>query len=137
MFCRTCLCGSCNIPQSFYMNNKPTGNYGEDLACQYLKKLGYKILERNYRIRGGEIDIVAKDQDMLVFVEVKARWSHEYGLPSESMTYWKIKHLLKTAMFYVMKSGWGDKEYRLDFVSIDFADSKEDPEIELIKNITA
>lgn len=118
------------------MNNKLTGNYGEDLACEYLKKQGYKILERNYRIRGGEIDIVAKEGDTLVFVEVKARWSHEYGLPSESMTPWKIKYLLKTAMFYVQKIGWGDKEYRLDFVSIDFADSKDDPKIELIKNIT-
>lgn len=119
------------------MSTTITGDYGEDLACKYLKKLGYKILERNFRIRGGEIDIVAKEGDMLVFVEVKARWSHQYGLPSESMNYWKIKHLLKTAMFYIMKTGWGDKEYRLDFVSIDYADSKEDPKIELIKNITS
>ena len=118
------------------MSTTITGNYGEDLACEYLKKQGYKILERNYRIRGGEIDIVAKDKETLVFVEVKARWSHEYGLPAESMTKWKIKYLIKTAAFYVMKVGWGDKEYRLDFISIDFADSKENPQIELIKNIT-
>ena len=118
------------------MSTKLTGNYGEDLACEYLKKQGYKILKRNYRIRGGEIDIVAKDKETLVFVEVKARWSHEYGLPAESMTKWKIKYLIKTATFYVMKVGWGDKEYRLDFISIDFADSKENPQIELIKNIT-
>lgn len=119
------------------MQNKQTGDYGEELACQYLKKLGYKILERNYRIRGGEIDIVAKDKETLVFVEVKTRWSHEYGLPAESMTPWKIRHLLKTARFYVQKIGWGDREYRLDFVSVDFADSRENPQIELIKNITS
>ncbi|MDP3973713.1 MAG: YraN family protein [Candidatus Daviesbacteria bacterium] len=119
------------------MDNKPAGNYGEDLACEYLKQQGYKILDRNYRIRGGEIDIVAKDGDYLVFVEVKSRWSHEYGPPSESMTPWKIKHLLKTAQFYVQKINWGEKPYRLDFVSIDFAEDKNNPKIELIKNITS
>lgn len=118
------------------MTNLTTGNYGEDLACQYLKKQGYKILERNYRIRGGEIDIVAKKGDYLVFVEVKARYSHEYGLPSESITPWKIKSLKKTASFYVSKVDWGSKPYRLDFVSVDFADDTDNPKIELIKNIT-
>ncbi len=113
------------------------GNYGEEIACKYLQKMGYKILERNYRIRGGEIDIVAKDKGSLVFVEVKTRWSHEYGLPVESMTPWKIKYLLKTARFYIQKINWGDKEYRLDFVSVDFAESKQNPSIELVKNITS
>lgn len=119
------------------MTKQTVGNQGEELACQYLKKRGYRILERNYRIRGGEIDIVAKDRETLVFIEVKTRWSHEYGPPTESMTFWKIKALLKTARFYVAKIGWGNKEYRLDFVGVDFADSKENPKIELIKNITS
>lgn len=119
------------------MTKTQDGNYGETLACKYLQKLGYKILERNYRIRGGEIDIVAKDGGSLVFVEVKTRWSHEYGLPSESMTSFKIRHLLKTARFYIQKIGWEDREYRLDFIAVDFADSKDNPKIELIKNITS
>ncbi|MBI2196587.1 YraN family protein [Candidatus Daviesbacteria bacterium] len=119
------------------MTKIQAGNYGEKIAYKYLQKLGYKILERNYRIRGGEIDIVAKDGETLVFAEVKTRWSHEYGLPAESMTPWKIKYLLKTAMFYVQKINWGDREYRLDFVSVDFADSRENPKIELVKNITS
>lgn len=119
------------------MSNKNLGDNGEHLACQYLQKQGYKILERNYRIRGGEIDIVAKEGNVLVFVEVKTRWSHDYGLPAESMTFWKIKALLKTAKFYVQKITWGEKEYRLDFVGVDFSNSPENPEIELIKNITS
>lgn len=119
------------------MSTITTGDLGETLACQYLQKLGYKILERNYRIRGGEIDIVAKEGETLVFVEVKTRYSHDYGLPVESITPWKIKYLLKTARFYVQKINWGEKEYRLDFISVDFADSKSDPKIELIKNITS
>ena len=118
------------------MSKVDSGNYGETLAVNYLKKLGYRILERNYRIRGGEIDIVARDGEFLVFVEVKARWSHEYGLPVESITYWKIKALKKTAAFYCVKINWGDKPYRLDMVSIDLAKSRDKKEIELIKNIT-
>ncbi|MFH0936853.1 MAG: YraN family protein [Candidatus Daviesbacteria bacterium] len=119
------------------MNNKSVGDKGEYLACKYLEKLGYKILDRNYRIRGGEIDIVAKDQDYLVFVEVKTRYSHKYGLPAESITPWKIKFLLKTAQFYLQKIKWEDGPYRLDFISIDFADNLNTPKIELIKNITS
>ncbi|MBI2040320.1 YraN family protein [Candidatus Microgenomates bacterium] len=119
------------------ITTKPKGNYGEDLACEYLKKHGYKILERNFRIRGGEIDIVAKDDDYLVFVEVKTRWSDEYGPPAESMTPWKIRYLLKTAQFYLLKIDWGDKPFRLDFVSVDFSDDGNKPTIELIKNITS
>lgn len=118
------------------MDNKNTGNLGEELAVDYLKKQGYKILQRNYRIRGGEIDIIAMDRDYLVFIEVKTRNSYEYGLPSESITPWKIKALLKTALFYTQKIKWGDKGYRIDFISIDFTKSKNNPEIELIKNIT-
>ncbi len=118
------------------MSNLTFGNKGERLACEFLKKQGYRILERNFRIRGGEIDIVAKDKDYLVFVEVKARWSHKYGIPVESITPWKIKFLLKTAKFYLQKINWGDGPYRIDVVSIDFANSKKSPQIELIKNIT-
>lgn len=118
------------------MSKQITGNHGENIACQYLKSRGYRILERNYRIRGGEIDIVAMDGETLVFIEVKTRYSHDYGLPKESMTPWKVRALLKTARFYVYKIDWGWKEYRLDFVGVDFADNKENPKIELIKNIT-
>lgn len=119
------------------MDTKPSGNLGETIAVNYLKKLGFTILERNYRIRGGEIDIVARDGSELVFVEVKARWSHEYGLPVESITYWKIKSLKKTAAFYCLKVKWGDKPYRIDVVSIDFADDRDHPKIELIRSITS
>lgn len=119
------------------MSNIVAGSQGEEFACKFLLKEGYKVLDRNYRIRGGEIDIVAKEGEYLVFVEVKTRWSHEYGLPVESMTFWKIRFLLRTARFYLQKIDWGDGPYRLDFVSVDFANSKDNPKIELIRNITS
>ncbi|MBI2595602.1 YraN family protein [Candidatus Daviesbacteria bacterium] len=120
----------------FKYANKRTGKKGEELACNYLKKSGYKILSRNFLIRGGEIDIIARDGDILVFVEVKARYSHEYGLPKESITPWKIKALKKSALFYIQKINWGNNPYRFDLVGIDYAFSKDSPDIELIKNIT-
>lgn len=118
------------------MDNTEIGNKGEDIACTYLSKLGYKIIERNYRIRGGEVDIIAIDHEQIVFVEVKARYSHKYGLPRESITYWKIKALMKSSLFYLQGKNWLHKSYRLDFVGIDFSKTREHPEIELIKNIT-
>lgn len=117
-------------------SHRQVGDKGEDLACRYLRSLGYQILERNFIMRGGEIDIIAKDKESLVFVEVKTRYSHAYGLPIESITSWKIQSLLKTAELYIQKNRWGPKSYRFDCVSIDFTNSKDNPEIELIKNIT-
>lgn len=118
------------------MGNRQIGNKAEDLACRYLEKLGFEVLRRNYQIRGGELDIVAMDSDELVFVEVKARYSHEYGLPIESITPWKVRALKRTAQWYVLQTGWGDKSYRIDALLTDYADSKDNPSIELVKNIT-
>ncbi len=79
------------------------GNIGEDYAVKLLKKRKYKILERNFTIRGGEIDIVAKDGDYLVFVEVKLRKSDDFGRPSEYVNYFKREHLKKAASMYMQR----------------------------------
>jgi putative endonuclease len=116
------------------VTTRQIGNSGEDLACAFLKKQGYQILKRNFTIRGGEIDIIAKDGEILVFVEVKARYSKEFGLAREAITPWKLKALQKSALFYIIQTKWGDKPYRFDLVAIDF-DEKRYPQIELLKNI--
>ncbi len=118
------------------MTTTQTGRSGEDLAIRYLKGLGYEILERNYRIRGGEIDIIGRDGEFLVFVEVKTRHSHDYGLPVEAISPFKIKHLLRCAEFYLMDINYGNGPYRLDAVLIDFVPDQDKPKFELIKNIT-
>ena len=64
-------------------DNKKTGNKGEDLATEYLEKKGYKIIERNFRTRFGELDIVCWDAQILVFVEVKTKIGHDFGEPEE------------------------------------------------------
>jgi putative endonuclease len=118
------------------MSTKTTGDYGETLACKYLQSLGYKIIERNYRIRGGEIDIIAQEKGDLVFIEVKTRHSHEFGTPGESITPWKINFLIRALQFYIVQHKKGEVPCRIDAVTVDFADDKQNPRIELIKNIT-
>lgn len=82
---------------------KEFGNTGEDIATEYLEKQGYIILERNFYCKQGEIDIIAKDKNEVVFVEVKSRSDVGYGLPSEAVTKQKIKHLCRTARYFCIK----------------------------------
>ncbi len=98
--------------------NKNLGDFGEDAAEEYLKENGYIILERNYNARGGEIDIVALDDDFLVFTEVKTRSSHKFGLPSEAVDYKKQAHLIAAAEDYYEKHPL-DRETRFDIIEVD------------------
>lgn len=82
-------------------NDRQTGAFYEEKACLYLKKNGLKILERNFRIRQGEIDIVAWDRGTLVFVEVKFRKDASKGLPEEAVDRKKQKQISRVALFYL------------------------------------
>jgi len=117
------------------MNNKRSkGNIGENLACQFLKKQGYKIIERNFYSRVGEIDIIAQDDDTLVFVEVKTRWSKRFGTAAESVTPWKLKSIIKTAQYYKLLHPELPESLRIDVVAVD--NSENQPKIEVIKNVS-
>ena len=117
------------------MSTKIQGDIGEELACEYLLQNGYKILERNFRIRGGEIDIIALDGGTLVYAEVKTRTSYRFGRPEESITLRKLKFLERAAKFWRAKRKsfmkLPDLE-RIDFVGVDLSGSE--PQIKLIKN---
>lgn len=82
-------------------NNRERGSFFEEKACEYLKEKGLQILERNFRVRQGEIDIVARDRGTLVFVEVKYRKDSVAGLPQEAVTYTKQKQISRVALFYL------------------------------------
>ena len=87
------------------MNEKKlTGDMGEDFAVKYFEKRGYKILERNFHSRYGEIDIIAQDEYSVVFVEVKARKSFSRVSPAEAVDYTKQKKICLTAMKYITES---------------------------------
>lgn len=116
------------------MTTQGIGRVGEDLAASYLQKCGYRILQRNFRSKFGEIDIVAQDKNTLVFVEVKTRYSHEYGYPEEAVTTSKIRSIIKTAHYYKLKHTKTPGLMRIDVVAIDMLDNTKS--IRHIKNIT-
>ena len=115
------------------MNSKMRrGRAGEDLAVDYLVKKGYRILDRNYRYGHGEIDIVAEDGSVLVFVEVKARRSKQYGEPEDAITFRKRALLRRTADGYIYEHNIEDKDCRFDVVAVDY--EPRSPEIRHIEN---
>ena len=94
------------------------GNTGENLATDYLEKQGYTILERNFYCKQGEIDIIAKDKNEIVFIEVKSRSNKLFGIPSEAVTKQKIKHLFRTARYFLYKNKMINEYIRFDVVEI-------------------
>jgi putative endonuclease len=100
-------------------NNQTAGKLGEDLAADALRNMGYAVLARRYRTRYGEIDIVAKDQDTLVFVEVKARRDDGFGSAAESVSVWKQRRVAAMALDYLNSINRPDAPCRFDVVAID------------------
>ena len=96
------------------------GKTGEDLACAELQRRGYAILARRERCRGGELDIVARDGPVLVFVEVKARRSHAFGMAAEAVTFHKQRRIVRLALDYVARQHLTHYPCRFDVVSIHF-----------------
>lgn len=96
-----------------------TGKYGEEQACNYLERKNYKILEKNFLCRQGEIDIIAKSaRGELVFVEVKTRSSLKYGMPCEAVTPKKINNIIYSAKYYIFKNRLYNIDIRFDVIEI-------------------
>src|SRR5262245_63993801 len=105
------------------MTNDPRqalGISGEDLACAELQRRGYAIVERRYRTRFGEIDIIAKDGLTIVFVEVKARKTQEFGGAAAAMTGWKQRRIARMDVEYIARQNLNDCPSRLDVVAHDY-----------------
>ena len=100
------------------------GISGEDLACAELQRRGYAIVERRYRTRFGEIDIVAKEGATIVFVEVKARMTQDFGGAAAAMTGWKQRRIARMAADYLARQKLHDCPCRFDVVAIDFDQSQ-------------
>lgn len=102
------------------MNTRKTGSVYEEIAADELVKKGYRILERNYRCKIGEIDIIAYKECTVVFVEVKYRRTKVSGSGVEAVPYYKQRKICLTADYYRMKNDlWDDLSYRFDILSID------------------
>ena len=115
---------------------KKLGDRGEKIAAKLLRKQGYRIIEKNYHSRLGEIDIVAKEDESIVFVEVKTRCSTDFGLPEEALSYDKRRRLSKLALGYLAHRRIEDTNCRFDVVSILMDNNRANKvkHIKLIKN---
>ncbi|MEG1286574.1 MAG: YraN family protein [Clostridium sp.] len=98
--------------------NKDIGNYGEDLSFEFLKRNGYSILSRNFRNRFGEVDIICKKDEVIIFVEIKSRYSSNYGYPIEAITYSKQKQIIKLCKFYIYINNLNNYNFRFDIIEV-------------------
>ena len=114
-----------------------TGTRGENLACRFLRKNGYKILYRNFRGRtGGEIDVVCRDRDTLVFVEVKTRTREDFGRPFDAVDRDKRKRISRGGLAWLRLLDNPDILFRFDVVEVIIAEG-EPPRLELLQNAFA
>jgi len=111
---------------------KELGKKGEDLALRYLKKNGYRIFERNYVCKLGEVDIIAREKDTLAFIEVKTRTSTAFGPPQLAVNAAKQMQLSKVAQYFLKEKCLEDVKARFDVVGIVLG--PRGPEIELIRD---
>lgn len=95
------------------------GELGEEYAHNLLKKSGYQVIQRNFRCKIGEIDIIAKDKGTLVFVEVKTRWSRKFGKPEEAVTPRKLNKIKRIGEYYLLTHPNLPKKLRIDVVAIE------------------
>ncbi len=119
---------------TFY--RKGLGSRGEEEAARYLQGLGWRILERNYRCRIGELDLIAKDEGgTLVFVEVRSRAGNSHGLPEESITQRKQYKLRMLAQQYLLtRPKLADGPCRFDVIAVEFTPNGEKKALRHIKN---
>jgi putative endonuclease len=100
------------------------GTLGEQAACASLEGLGYRILHRNYRVRGGELDIVCEKDGTIVFCEVKTRTSTRFGIPEEAVTQLKQRRLRRLALEYMQREGVRARSMRFDVIAVEVSDGR-------------
>lgn len=108
------------------------GKAGEGLACHYLEQQGLTLVERNFRCRRGELDLIMRDGDQLVFVEVRSRRKSGYGTPAETITKTKQNRLVRTALYYLQRRRWCSVSCRFDVIAITLGQNED--AVEWIKN---
>lgn len=106
-------------------NKRSIGKEQEDLAVSLLEQEGYEILEQNFFSRNGEIDIIGRENEYLVFIEVKYRSNNQYGAPEEAISKKKMTSIYRTAMYYMLTHGYSDTTpCRFDVIVIQKTTSK-------------
>lgn len=112
------------------VDKRALGRVGENKGVDFLEKIGYKILEKNFYARRGEVDIIAEHESDLVFIEVKFRQSNEYGMPQDAIKKYKQRRIVKSALEYIKSNRNSNQNIRFDVLLI----GPEPERIELIKS---
>ncbi len=107
-----------DLIMSQHKNNKITGGMGENLAAEFLADKGYRVLERNWHTRWGELDIIAQKSDVLVFVEVKTKIGDAFGSPEEMVNSYKLAQVRRMTEVYRVTKGFPNQEARIDVVAV-------------------
>ncbi|TAK29741.1 MAG: YraN family protein [Chloroflexota bacterium] len=110
------------------------GHYAEELVARHLDRKGWQIVQRNYHCRWGEIDLIARDQGCLVFVEVRARRGDAFGTAAESITPRKAARLLASAQFYLAENGLEESPWRIDVAALDLTPRGQIKRLEVLEN---
>ncbi|MBI4058611.1 YraN family protein [Candidatus Gottesmanbacteria bacterium] len=116
--------------------NLPKGRLGEVIAEKFLIHHGYRIITRNFKGRYGEIDIIATKKNTLIFIEVKTRWSNEYGSPEEAVTYWKLNSITRTAQYFKLTHPKLPESMQIDVVSVELGDENKLLRLHHLQNVT-
>ena len=115
-------------------SNKLIGKYGEDIACDYYLENGYETLDRNFIINQKEVDLILRKDDLLIFVEVKARSNNLFGSPCESVSLQKQKNIKYVANYYLSLNNLNDVYVRYDVAEIFFNYYDDTYELNIIKD---
>ncbi len=114
--------------------NQKIGKWGEDCASDYLAGKGFKIVARNVRTSAGEIDLIALDQETLVFVEVKTRSHLQAGYPEEAVTEEKLEHMIDSAENWLQDHPEFENNWRMDVIAVTGVINSQNPQIEWFEN---
>ena len=121
----------CNLKMAKIL--KKIGAMGEKLAEDFLRKKGFRILEKNFTIRGGELDLICEFENEIVFVEVKTRRSRKFGEIVAQISPRKIESLIFAAQTFLEKRGWENRDFRIDLITV-FQNENFPPKIEHFEN---
>ena len=116
------------------MNRQDVGRMGEAVARRHLESKGYRVIDTNHRVRSGEIDVVARHEGTLVFVEVRSRRAPGFGAPEESITPTKQRRLAMTAQEYIQKHGLAISDWRIDVAVVELGGGGRKPRVNVIVN---
>ncbi len=135
-------CVTVLIMKNFTSNSQKIGQLGEDIACKFLMKHGFSVLERNYTKKWGEIDIIAQNNDKLYFIEVKSKSvenidnvSYETNRPEDNMHPWKLKRLSRTIQTYLIHKRIGNTPWQFDLLVVYLDIGKRMARVRVVENV--